>query len=380
MQHLLDRCSDFTEWAHLMFNTKKCASLFMVNCVSPIFVDLLFTPLHRGDAIPALTWDRRYKYLGCPTVFESPLAEWQKHDAFRRFLFPRVSLVLKTNGILPSGLLHYTSWQRPCPKGLNILNPPTLNTWRCSLTPPRADEGRAGDLYSIWSSVRKSIVLSDTSIAITTDSAQLSTPSRHVQWHHRKLASIAAGEGAGALRLIVIRAVGAKYKEQPLPGTVGDNRPDLTIISPEHTTVILLDVSCPFEGLNCIPFSRGPSNFPSASTSSGPTVLDMYTSTPARTSVPKARAQLPRTQLHFTETESHQTPSIQALSIQSSSPSIQTPSSSPLAANQPEPAHHQTLPQPLPPVRQNTARCLDSCEIRNELLRPVDEVPPSTEF
>eukprot|EP00731_Ephydatia_muelleri_P013741 Em0007g1051a len=407
MQHLLDRCSDFTEWAHLMFNTKKCASLFMVNCVSPIFVDLLFTPLHRGDAIPALTWDRRYKYLGCPTgahhhndlsdlgslcatlvkdsttVFESPLAEWQKHDAFRRFLFPRVSLVLKTNGILPSGLLHYTSWQRPCPKGLNILNPPTLNTWRCSLTPPRADEGRAGDLYSIWSSVRKSIVLSDTSIAITTDSAQLSTPSRHVQWHHRKLASIAAGEARLDLLPIrtvqarcrkpipstmcsrvrhitkldrVIRAVGAKYKEQPLPGTVGDNRPDLTIISPEHTTVIYLDVSCPFEGLNCIPFSRGPSNFPSASTSSGPTVLDMYTSTPARTSVPKARAQLPRTQLHFTETESHQTPSIQALSIQSSSPSIQTPSSSPLAANQPEPAHHQTLPQPLPPVRQNTAR------------------------
>ena len=61
-------------------------------------------------------------------------------------------------------------------------------------------------------------------------------------------------------------------------------------------------------GLNCISFSQGPSNFPSASTSSGPTVLDMYTS-PARPSVPKARAQLPRTQLHFTETEPLQTPS-----------------------------------------------------------------------
>ena len=50
----------------------------------------------------------------------------------------------------------------------------------------------------------------------------------------------------------VIRAVpdslGAKHKEQPLPGTVGDNRPDLTIISPDNTSVILLDVSCPFEG------------------------------------------------------------------------------------------------------------------------------------
>ncbi|KAL5486770.1 hypothetical protein EMCRGX_G019293 [Ephydatia muelleri] len=141
-------------------------------------------------------------------------------------------------------------------------------------------------------------------------------------------------------------------------------------------------------GLNCISFSQGPSNYPSASTSSGPTVLDLNTSTPARTSVPTAIAQLPRTQLHFTETESLQTPSVQALSIQAASPSIQawspsiqassptiqTPSSSPSAANQPEPAHHQTLPQPLPPVRQNTARCLDSCEIKQEMLRPVDEV------
>ena len=44
LQHLLNRCSDFTEWAHLTFNTRKCPSLCMVNSVSPIFVDPLFTP------------------------------------------------------------------------------------------------------------------------------------------------------------------------------------------------------------------------------------------------------------------------------------------------------------------------------------------------
>eukprot|EP00731_Ephydatia_muelleri_P033065 Em0025g21a len=62
-----------------------------------------------------------------------------------------------------------------------------------------------------------------------------------------------------------------------------------------------------------------------------------------------------------------QQPSIQAPPIQQ--PSIQAPTPSTSA-----PAHFQTPPQPLPPTRQNTAKCLDSCEIRKELLRPVDEV------
>ena len=37
-------------------------------------------------------------------------------------------------------------------------------------------------------------------------------------------------------------------KEQPLPGTSGANRPDLTIISPDETSILLVEVSCPFEG------------------------------------------------------------------------------------------------------------------------------------
>ena len=135
----------------------------------------------------------------------------------------------------------------------------------------------------------------------------------------------------------------------------------------------------PFTGLNCT------SNYPS--TSYGPSISD--TSTPARTYLPNARARLPRTQLHFMDPESLQTPPIQPPSIQApptciqvpsiqapsiQAPSIQSPTPSPAAANQLGPANYQTPPQPLLPTRQNTAKCLDSCEIRKELLRPVDEV------
>ena len=43
-------------------------------------------------------------------------------------------------------------------------------------------------------------------------------------------------------------SLGSKFREQPLPGTTGNNRPDLTIISPDNTSVILVDVTMPFEG------------------------------------------------------------------------------------------------------------------------------------
>ena len=50
----------------------------------------------------------------------------------------------------------------------------------------------------------------------------------------------------------IVRAIpdhlGTKIKEQPLPGTSGANRPDLTIISPDESSILLVEVSCPFEG------------------------------------------------------------------------------------------------------------------------------------
>ena len=117
-QGLLDWCKEFTEWAGLTINVKKCGSLCLVNEASRIYVDNLFTPRLGTEVIPALSWEERYKYLGCPVgayrtpanvlddlregllrdcgiVFTSQLAEWQKLDAYRRFLFPRLSFVMK---------------------------------------------------------------------------------------------------------------------------------------------------------------------------------------------------------------------------------------------------------------------------------------------
>ena len=117
-QGLLDRCAAFGDWAGFRFNARKCGSLCFVNQTPHIYVDDLFTPRLGDEVIPALTWGDRYRYLGCPTgayrtkerdlntirdtlvkdtttIFMSPLAEWQKLDVYRRFLFPRLTFVLQ---------------------------------------------------------------------------------------------------------------------------------------------------------------------------------------------------------------------------------------------------------------------------------------------
>ena len=118
LQGLLDQCEEFATWAGFVFNTRKCGSLCLVNQSSSIYIEHLFTPHLGTEDIPVLTWSDRYKYLGCPTgayrtpanilndprdsllrdtniVFSSLLAEWQKLDAFRRFLFPRLCFAIK---------------------------------------------------------------------------------------------------------------------------------------------------------------------------------------------------------------------------------------------------------------------------------------------
>ena len=114
-QALLDRCTEFTSWAGLTFNPQKCGTLCLRNSTSPVSVDP--EPFHLGPApIPALTWRQRYKYLGCPVgamssadltaistsylrdcevIMSSHLAEWQKLDAYRRFIFPRLQHVFR---------------------------------------------------------------------------------------------------------------------------------------------------------------------------------------------------------------------------------------------------------------------------------------------
>ena len=74
----------------------------------------------RGGSDPSneMKWGDRYRYLGCPTraystkeqdlnsirevlvkdtitILKSPLAEWQKLDIFRQFLFPRLTFILQ---------------------------------------------------------------------------------------------------------------------------------------------------------------------------------------------------------------------------------------------------------------------------------------------
>ena len=66
IQSLLDQCKVFAEWADLTFNVRKCGSLCLVNEASRIYVDHLFTPHLGTEAIPALSWEDRYRYLGCP--------------------------------------------------------------------------------------------------------------------------------------------------------------------------------------------------------------------------------------------------------------------------------------------------------------------------
>ena len=440
LQSLLDQCKEFAEWAGLAYNVKKCGSLCLIN-ESHIYVDYLFTPHLGTEIIPALSWEERYRYLGCPTgayrthtsvldelrenllkdcgiVFTSELAEWQKLDAYRRFLFPRLNFALKVvfpgatwcrkldtaiRAIIKRGL-HLPP--RTCTQylylsqalgGMGIpsvedeshvarsaqafkflsdsrdvrvrnvaidqlvatvakrapyldpTDPDHLERWLATTASPL--EGKAGDLQSLWSSVRGSLILTGSFIKLTEESATLHTAKHTVTWAKRKLAYQVLKEGTNSRHLTllqhsadqgrasfstslhpdstfftytgaflsfpqyrfihrarlnllpvrtvqarcrrlvpttqcrtcgrvpetlahvlnhchfnlgmararhnsilerIVRAVpefvGTKMKEQQIPGTTGDNRPDLTIISPCGTKVTLVEVSCPFEG------------------------------------------------------------------------------------------------------------------------------------
>ena len=191
---------------------------------------------HRSD-LAGLTSLRASLIKDSSTIFQSTLVEWQKLDAYRCFLFPRVSFILKVmypgstwcrkldtlhRGIIKKGL-HIPNWACsdnfylsqglggmgvPCvedeshiarvsqafkfladqrdptiravalhqlaatmSKRARHLDPTNLEDMSLFLnTPPHTGEGRAGDLHSIWSAVRKSLALPNTSISISEDS------------------------------------------------------------------------------------------------------------------------------------------------------------------------------------------------------------------
>eukprot|EP00731_Ephydatia_muelleri_P034304 Em0054g27a len=388
-----------------------------------IYVDSLFTPRLGEEEISALAWEDRYRYLGCPTgafrtkeqdlntirgnlirdtitIIKSPLAEWQKVDVFRRFLFPRLTFILQViipgstwcrkldttlRGAFKQGLKlpRRTATQYfYLPQALGGLGIPSVEdeahiaraaqafkflgdtrdsvirevalqqlsetvTKRARRLDPNKledlaeflntsaapGEGRAGDLQSLWSSARASLVAGGAAIEITQDSAILHTSKHNIPWHKRKQAFQAMREEVGQrhlrnikrssdqgrafdslslhpdstfftytgaflsfyqyrfihkarLNLLPMRIVQArchrpvpstlcrhsgrdqetlahilnhyhqnlgmtprnKTERTPIPGTSGANRPDLTIISPDKSTIILVEVCCPFEG------------------------------------------------------------------------------------------------------------------------------------
>ncbi|KAL5509831.1 hypothetical protein EMCRGX_G005267 [Ephydatia muelleri] len=126
-------------------------------------------------------------------------------------------------------------------------------------TPPKHGEGRAGDLHSIWSAVRFSLNISAASIALCAYSATLVTSSIELGWQKRHLVLQLLKEAWALFVTGIMRSLTEsselsltpwvqKYKEQPLPGTSGNNRPDLTVIAPDDSYAIIADVSCSFEG------------------------------------------------------------------------------------------------------------------------------------
>lgn len=59
LQSILDRCKEFADWAGLVFNTKKCGSLYLVNHTSRLYVDHLYNSQLGTEPIPALSWEER---------------------------------------------------------------------------------------------------------------------------------------------------------------------------------------------------------------------------------------------------------------------------------------------------------------------------------
>ena len=116
LQVLLDRVGAIASWAGLVFNARKCASLSLRKGNAAAL------QLHvGGEALPHLEADEAYRYLGVPlgwslrssgstivqevvadmrSVAASGLLQWQKLDAWRRFLFPRLQYALRHH-VLP---------------------------------------------------------------------------------------------------------------------------------------------------------------------------------------------------------------------------------------------------------------------------------------
>ena len=117
-QDMVQAANKYFDWAGLRMNAEKCGSLTMVNNRSRRFVAPFSPKIDEERSIPPLEWDDSYRYLGVQVgreskqsladlaesittdaekVGSSALAEWQKIDAIRTFILPRVSHLLESS-------------------------------------------------------------------------------------------------------------------------------------------------------------------------------------------------------------------------------------------------------------------------------------------
>ena len=105
LQKMLDRAAAFATWAGLKFRPNKSATLTINNRAPRHFVE------------PLMKWEDHYRYLGCEMgrdppaetktageryrreaekILTSQLTDWQKLNAIRRFIRPKLEHILRT--------------------------------------------------------------------------------------------------------------------------------------------------------------------------------------------------------------------------------------------------------------------------------------------
>lgn len=86
---------------------------------------------------------------------------------------------------------------------LDPTDPDHLEMWLATTASPL--EGKAGDLQSLWSSVRGSLILTGSFIKLTEESATLHTAKYTITWAKRKLTYLVLKEGTNSHHLTLLQ-------------------------------------------------------------------------------------------------------------------------------------------------------------------------------
>ena len=113
---MIAQIEEFASWAGLCFNVTKCASL-STGYMSGKRIVFPSTFTLNGNTIPVMKWEDRYRHLGVllganpeahldqlakdfkmddESLFQSPLADWMKLEAFKEFVMPKLDYVFRT--------------------------------------------------------------------------------------------------------------------------------------------------------------------------------------------------------------------------------------------------------------------------------------------